>query len=197
MSAIVADPVPDEVGRAVVCCILTPRWWRGVILPALYAAATCVLCSSMFARKSVLSIRPWKIGTPSSMHFSMTSRRSMPASRASSVGVRWIAISTSPPGEVCHVECHGSALTGCLQRPPGQPDLNIRSDRVGQIDEDVLDAEALGEQIPERANPERLGRVVAGGEEPHAQFRGVGGDVLARLAGEGGVQSGGGGLVGG
>src|SRR3954454_22695038 len=149
----------------------------------------------MFARKSVLSIRPWKIGTPSSMHFSMTSRRSMPASRASSVGVRWIAISTSPPGEVCHVECHGSAFTGCLQRPPGQRDLNIRSDRVGEIDEDVLQAEALGEQIPERADPEGLGRVMAGGEEPHAEFSGLSGDVLARLAGQEGIQTGAGGLV--
>src|SRR4051812_26049238 len=45
--------------------------------------------------KRVLSIRPWKIGTPSSMHLRMTSRRCIPASRPSSVGVRWIAIDCS------------------------------------------------------------------------------------------------------
>src|SRR3954454_6970994 len=100
----------------------------------------------MFARKRVLSILPWKIGTPSSMHFSITSRRSMPASRASSVGVRWIAISTSPPGEVCHVGCHGSGFTGCPQRLSAQSLLNKRSDRVGQVDEHVFDPEAPGEQ---------------------------------------------------
>ena len=33
-------------------------------------------------------MRPWKIGTPNSMHFEMTSLRSSPVSRASSVGVR-------------------------------------------------------------------------------------------------------------
>src|SRR3954469_1427398 len=106
-----------------------------------YAAATCLCAASSLtlAKNSVLSILPWKIGTPSSMHFSMTSRRSMPASRASSVGVRWIAISTSPPGEVCHVSCHGSAFTGCPQRQPPQSLLNTRSDRVGEIHEHVLD----------------------------------------------------------
>ena len=40
------------------------------------------------ARNRLLSMRPWKIGTPSSTHFVMTSLRSSPASRASSVGVR-------------------------------------------------------------------------------------------------------------
>src|SRR3954453_9000799 len=49
---------------------------------------------------SVLSIRPSKIGTPICMHLLMTSRRCMPASRASSVGVRWIAI-RSPPAFAC------------------------------------------------------------------------------------------------
>src|SRR4051794_34615975 len=51
---------------------------------------------------SVLSIRPSKIGTPICMHFVMTSRRCMPASRASSVGVRWIAM-RSPPAVACCV----------------------------------------------------------------------------------------------
>src|SRR5437764_13212416 len=37
-------------------------------------------------------MRPLKIGTPNSMHLAITSRRSRPASRASSVGVRWMAI---------------------------------------------------------------------------------------------------------
>src|SRR4051812_11275873 len=45
--------------------------------------------------KSVLSIRPSKIGTPICMHLLMTSRRCIPASRASSVGVKWIGIQRS------------------------------------------------------------------------------------------------------
>src|SRR5687767_13222467 len=101
----------------------------------------------MLARNRVLSMRPWKMGTPSSMHFSMTSRRSMPASRASSVGVRWIAISTSPPGEVCHVGRHGSAFTGCPQCQLAQYELNNRLDRVFELHERVLDPEPLGEQV--------------------------------------------------
>src|SRR3954453_20788156 len=118
------------------------------------------------------------------MHFSMTSRRSMPASRASSVGVRWIAISAMPPGEVCHVERHGSAFTGCPQCQPAQCRLNIRLDRIRQIDMDVVDPEALREQVAERLDAGRLGGVVAGGDEVDAQLAGLGGDVLARLAGE-------------
>src|SRR5687767_7607559 len=47
--------------------------------------------------KSVLSIRPWKIGTPISIHREMTSLRCIPASRPSSVGVRWIAMYLQPP----------------------------------------------------------------------------------------------------
>src|SRR5581483_7354173 len=43
-------------------------------------------------RKRVLSIRPLKIGTPSSRHLAITSLRSSPDSRASSVGVRWLGI---------------------------------------------------------------------------------------------------------
>src|SRR3954464_8788116 len=50
----------------------------------------------------VLSIRPSKIGTPICMHFVITSRRCIPASRANSVGVKWIAI-RSPPAVVCSV----------------------------------------------------------------------------------------------
>ena len=89
--------------RVSLLCTTRPEWTYadfaitsagGVVVPS-YAVATwrrSATCSEMFARNSVLSIRPWKIGTPNSMHFSMTSRRSIPASRASSVGVRWIAI---------------------------------------------------------------------------------------------------------
>src|SRR5829696_4546489 len=61
----------------------------GTALGALLGLAAC---SERLARNRVLSMRPWKMGTPISMHFSITSRRSRPASRASSVGVRWIAI---------------------------------------------------------------------------------------------------------
>ena len=42
----------------------------------------------MVERKSVLSMRPLKIGTFSSMHLEITSRRFMFISSASSVGVR-------------------------------------------------------------------------------------------------------------
>src|SRR3954447_675323 len=162
-----------------------------------YAAATCLCAASSLtlARNSVLSILPWKIGTPSSMHFSMTSRRSMPASRASSVGVRWIAIRTSPPGEVCARGRQGSGFTGCPQCQPAQSDLNVRSDRVGDLHERVLDPEALGQQIAERADAERLRGVVARGHEVQAELAGLGRDVLARLAGQEGVQALGGGLV--
>ena len=55
---------------------------------ALTAACGDGVAAPRLARKSVLSMRPWKIGTPSSMHFEITSRRSSPDSRASSVGVR-------------------------------------------------------------------------------------------------------------
>src|SRR3954453_19258443 len=51
-------------------------------------------------RNSVLSIRPWNIGTPSSMHLEITSLRCIPASRASSVGVRWIAMNFPPVVDV-------------------------------------------------------------------------------------------------
>ena len=44
--------------------------------------------SRRLERKRVLSIRPLKIGTPNSTHLTITSRRSNPDSRASSVGVR-------------------------------------------------------------------------------------------------------------
>ena len=67
---------------------------RRTLRPLLPGRRYCcgALCSLTLARKRVLSILPWKMGTPISMHFSMTSRRSIPDSRASSVGVRWIAI---------------------------------------------------------------------------------------------------------
>ncbi len=55
-------------------------------------------------RNRVLSIRPLKIGTPSSTHLTMTSRRSRPASRASSVGVRWLAMRDSL---LCGCSLHG------------------------------------------------------------------------------------------
>ena len=43
-----------------------------------------------------------------------------------------------------------------------------RSDRIGHVDEDVADPEALGQALAERPHSERLGRVVAGGEEVDA-----------------------------
>jgi hypothetical protein len=52
------------------------------------AACGDFVASPRLATKRVLSILPWKIGTPNSMHFEITSLRSRPVSRASSVGVR-------------------------------------------------------------------------------------------------------------
>jgi hypothetical protein len=49
------------------------------------------------------------------MHFSMTSRRSIPASRASSVGVRWIAIVQVPPVRFATLR-QGSATGGRHQQ---------------------------------------------------------------------------------
>ena len=62
---------------------------RGTARPWRYSLTSSRSCSaSRLVRKSDLSILPWKIGTPISMHLEITSRRSSPASRASSVGVR-------------------------------------------------------------------------------------------------------------
>src|SRR5919198_3024046 len=160
-------------------------------------------CSLRLAMNRVLSIRPWKIGTPISMHFSMTSRRSIPASRASSVGVRWIAIGQKPPvrfatwpGKVARPADainnkssirpkHSGRIDGKsarsarrhtrargVRRPPGRgPRARAaRLDRIRDVDPDVLDAEALGQPVAERADAERLGRVVAGGDEVDARL---------------------------
>ena len=71
--------------------VLSPKKARRELgLLSLYAGCGCALAEGSWRleRKRVLSIRPLKIGTPSSKHLSMTARRSNPASRASSVGVR-------------------------------------------------------------------------------------------------------------
>ena len=51
------------------------------------------------------------------------------------------------------------------------PTASVRSDRIRDVDEDVLDAEALGEPVAQRAHAERLRRVVAGGDEVDARAR--------------------------
>src|SRR6185312_517320 len=61
---------------------------------------------------------------------------------------------------------------------------NSRSDRVRDVDEHVAHAEARFEQLAEAADPERLGRVVAGGDEVDAGLARLRQHVLLRLAGE-------------
>src|ERR1700691_3704711 len=61
------------------------------------------MTSCRLVRNRVLSIFPLKIGTPISTHLTMTSRRSRPDSRASSLGVRWIAIGPVPPLSALHI----------------------------------------------------------------------------------------------
>src|SRR5262245_15152525 len=59
-----------------------------------------------------------------------------------------------------------------------------RSDGVRGLDEVVLEAETLREQLPEPADAERLGGVVAGRDEVRAALASVGHDVLGGLPGE-------------
>src|ERR1044071_7555954 len=130
------------------------------------------------------------------MHFSMTSRRSIPASRASSVGVRWIAIVQVPPVRFATWPGTVARLSDVINnkssiRPKhsagsrGKTDLpGSASDRIRDVDPHVLDAEPARQPVTERADPERLGRVVARGDEVDAGLAGERHDVLARLAGE-------------
>src|SRR5215217_6837588 len=157
---------------------------------ALAVAVGLAACSERLARNKVLSMRPWKMGTPISMHFSITSRRSKPASRASSVGVRWIAIGLATSRAVCHVHRKVAKLPDALNRIYsiwGKHRGGPRSDRVRDVDPEVLDTEALGEPVAQAVDPERLGRVVAGGDEVDARLARVRHDVLLRLAGDEGV----------
>src|SRR5687768_14832335 len=115
------------------------------------------------------------------MHFMITSRRCIPASRASSVGVKWIAM-------------YLSSLAGCLRSvlrlDPDGATLSplFASNGVRNLDEPVLDAEALRQQVPEAPDPEGLARVVAAGDEVDPALPGVGHDVFGRLAGDVGVE---------
>src|SRR3954469_8655803 len=100
----------------------------------------------MLTRNRLLSIRPWKIGTPISMHLEITSRRSSPASRANSVGVRWIAIGTAS-WLACDKHHKCGIRTGRVNRwELSEGCFPARgSDRVRHVDERVGDPEALGE----------------------------------------------------
>src|SRR3954452_22156249 len=111
--------------------------------------------------KSVLSIRPWKIGTPISIHREMTSLRCMPASRPSSVGVRWIAMYLCPPRRLRSVYLRVSVVSVGASNTP----QFAGSDRVRNLHELVLEAELAGEQLPDPAYAEGLGRVMAARDE--------------------------------
>src|SRR3954464_4032875 len=146
-----------------------------------YALASSRFWSAFsVCRKSVLSIRPWKIGTPISIHREMTSRRCMPASRPSSVGVRWIAMYLCPPRRLQSVSLRVSVV------PVGASKSSqiAASDRVRNRHEVVLDPELRGQELPEPANAEGLGGVVAARDEVGAALASVRHDVLGGLAGE-------------
>src|SRR4030088_2974352 len=101
----------------------------------------------------LLSMRPLKMGTPFSRHFKSTSLRAKPASRASSVGVRWLAIGESsyrcgspactytPVGGHNQQEIHRKVGIGVrVNGPPraSEHDVYRRSgelDRIGYVDE--------------------------------------------------------------
>src|SRR4029079_19063043 len=109
-------------------------------------------------RKSVLSIRPWKIGTPISIRCERASRRCMPASRPSSVGGRWIAMYLCPPRRLRSVSLRVSVVSVGASNSPQFAGL----DRVRNLHEVVLDAESLVEVLPDPSYAERLRGVVAG-----------------------------------
>src|SRR5215211_2426313 len=150
--------------------------------PRSYALASSRFASACLRleRNSVLSIRPWKIGTPISIHREMTSLRCMPASRPSSVGVRWIAMYLSPPRGLHSVYLRLTIVPVGATKSPQTADL----DRVRSLDEAVLHAEALREELAEPAHPERLRGVVARRDEVRAALSGVGHRVLRGLARE-------------
>src|SRR5262249_45905081 len=91
---------------------------RGQALAADCAAVARAVCSRIEARNRVLSMRPSKIGTPSSMHLVMTDRRSRPDSRASSVGVRWTAIEYVPSSDSAFGDKTVSVVADMLNRLP-------------------------------------------------------------------------------
>src|SRR5829696_9494895 len=96
----------------------------------------------------------------------MTSRRCIPASRPSSVGVRWIAMYVSLVAVV--------------------PSRMLDGIRDGE--KFVFHAEAIGQELAEPPHAERLRRVVATGHEVHAGLARVGHRRLGRLAGDEGVE---------
>src|SRR4029450_458191 len=104
-----------------------------------------------------LAIRPWKIGTPISIHREMTSLRCMPASRPSSVGVRWIAMYLHPPRRFAEPVLRVSVVPVGASIWPQIAAL----DRVRNLHEVVLDTEFAAQELPEPAHAERLRRVVA------------------------------------
>src|SRR4029079_15949549 len=143
------------------------------------------LASLRLERNSVLSIRRWKIGTPISIHREMTSLRCMPASRPSSVGVRWIAMYLLPPCRFAERVMRVSVVSVGASTWPQFADL----DRVRNLHEVVLDSEFLLEQLPDPAYAEGLRRVMAARDEVRAALPRVRHHVLRGLAGEERVDS--------
>ena len=64
----------------------------------------------------------------------------------------------------------------------------VSLDRIWHVDELVLDREALGDELPEPADAERLGRVVAAGQEVDPVLARFAHHRFAGLAGDQGVQ---------
>src|SRR5688572_10185272 len=135
-------------------------------------AGTARRCASFSdSVKSVLSIRPWKIGTPSSMHFMITSRRCMPASRASSVGVRWIAIYVSS-----FAECRDRSFTLEAGRRNLSAAICGLSDRIWHFYPPVFHSKSVCQQLTEPTHAEGLCGVVACRDEVDPAFSRVGHD---------------------
>src|SRR5256714_14749691 len=128
------------------------------------------------------------------MHFTITSRRCIPASRANSVGVRWIAmefvslrrrsswlILTAQAGR------RNMQRAKCAVWPSYRRMCSAfcpRSDRIRHIYELVAYPEALGQHLPEAPDAEGLGRVVPAGDQRDAGLAGVGHRRLLGLAGD-------------
>src|SRR5205085_8860753 len=84
----------------------------------------------------------------------------------------------------------------CLKGRPMRTNGQVpRSDRVGHVDEDVADAEALGQALTEGPHAKGLGRVVAGGEEVDPGLARAGHRAFGGLAGDEGVEAGGDGVL--
>src|SRR5919204_5815412 len=77
-----------------------------------------------------------------------------------------------------------TASAGCVNRISAYcGDLGRRLDGVRHLDELMLEPESIGDDLAEPAYSERLGRVVAGGDEVDPSLAGIAHRLLGRLTG--------------